>query len=130
MVAAKIRAQHKRLDSLFQELSLLPSVPEGHAVLEVILEELVRLLAEHCRDEEHLMRHVGYPLLRDHELQHRTLIEQAESLQLRLQQRTLPFCDAVDGFRNIVVRHFSGCDAQMLKFCESGQSRGTLSSDR
>lgn len=124
MTANDLHEQHERMQRLFHEVAAV-MVAEKHPSLYVLIEELVRVLGEHCRDEETFMRQIGYPEISGHQWQHEVVLGDAERIRVGVQDGAITLADAVNGLRAIVIDHMKDTDSEMFAYAHRGQQPHT-----
>ena len=116
MTVDLLRAQHARLERLFLQILAVTSVPEGHPVVDVLIEELVRLLGKYCLDEEDFMREMSYPQLPGHRLQHCVLLDDAKRIRAGVKDRTMSMEHAIKGLKAALNDHQQEADRDMFAY--------------
>jgi hemerythrin len=78
---ASIDAQHKHLVDIVNRFDESLQKGKGSRVMNEILNELVGYTQEHFADEEKIMSQAGYEHLKQHQAQHRQLLQKVERFQ-------------------------------------------------
>jgi hemerythrin len=115
----QIHTQHETLERLFQQIAEASESTEAEVPVHTIVEELVRALRVHFRDEEEFMEAIGYPELAGHRWQHATLLGDAEGLESGLHRGTTTLAEAARLLRFIVADHVADTDSEMFRYFES-----------
>ena len=108
--------QHARLEQVFQEIAGIVALPDGHPTTNVLIGELVRILREHCRDEQTFMRQMDYPNISGHQWQHETLLSDAELMRAGVNDGVISLATAVEGLRTVINDHKVDTDAEMFAY--------------
>jgi hemerythrin len=103
---------HQRLIELMNQLSEGMNRGQGSGVVGKILDELVRYTRYHFAREEEFFDRTGYPA-DDHKREHRVLVEQAVTLQLRYKAgETALAIETLDILKDWLGLHIKGTDAK------------------
>ena len=116
ITAEVLHQQHSRLEQLFCEITDVAMIPNGHPTINVLVEELIRLIGEHCAAEEAFMRQTQYPHMPEHQLQHKLLLGEGQRILAGVKGNLIPLALAVKGLMLIVKDHRMDTDADMLAY--------------
>jgi hemerythrin len=80
---AEIDQEHQRLFALAEEMHQAMLAGKGKEVLKLLLADLLAYTDQHFAHEELLMKRIGYPQFREHQLQHQALHARVHALHDR-----------------------------------------------
>lgn len=125
---ARIDTQHRQLFELANTLlaAFLDNAPRADCL--DIIRQLLTALDTHFRDEETLLRSLGYPDADHHADQHNSLLQTAADLAQRYEGETLPLSAALDTIANaVVVRHMLRDDVLFHQHVRQGAGHAETS---
>lgn len=79
--------QHRKLVEIVNKFDEAASHGKGSRIMNEILSELIGYTAEHFAAEEKLLEEAEYPKLKQHQSQHRQLLQRVERLKFEFEQQ-------------------------------------------
>ena len=108
---SKIDDQHRQLVDIINEFGEASQKGKGSRVMNKILNELVGYTQEHFADEERLLAEADYPQLKQHQAQHRQLLQKIERFQFDFNQGGKRITSKVEEFLTYwLTNHILGDD--------------------
>lgn len=83
----QIDCQHEGIFNLAVEVSELSRDQAGNDKLIAIFDDFGTILDEHFRYEEDMLVEIGYPMLKDHRVEHNAMLSELEFIRQRLSSR-------------------------------------------
>ena len=75
-----------------------------------VIRDIYSYFINHFQLEELIMRHIGYPFLREHKKAHNDIFSGLDDLTIRLSEHSIPIETALQTLREIVCGHFQNVD--------------------
>jgi len=109
----EIDEDHQKLVELYNLLS--HSIEEGASAeyIAVVLEEMISFTVWHFRHEERLMVLYNYPDLAAHRTEHNDLIDSAQEVQQKFQQKKMLTEADIDYLETWLTEHILGHDMRL-----------------
>jgi len=106
-----IDLQHKEFFLIYNDIIKLTSAsPNGRVDLSAMVRDLSSHFSYHFAHEELVMRHIGYPFLREHKKAHRDIFNRFDEVTIALAHQGLACDDFLAFLRSAVCSHFDEID--------------------
>ncbi|MBT3309565.1 MAG: hemerythrin family protein [Gammaproteobacteria bacterium] len=111
---------HQKLVGLLNQVVSAANFNMGDSYVRSVISEVVDYTKYHFDREEGLMRDNGYPGLEEHQVQHRSMIEQVEKFSKRIEER--PNCEddvCMEIYRFLkswLINHITHTDKEVGKY--------------
>lgn len=114
----RIDTQHRRLVDMINDLYLAVHGDRGREAIGGIFAGLKEYVVKHFRDEEGMMRSIGYDDLENHREIHKTIVAQAKSLESRWHAAEPGVeLEALSFFKEWLVNHIMKVDKRYSAPC-------------
>ncbi len=103
--------QHKEFYLIYNRLiGSLATKGKEPVDLAPVMQEIYTYYINHFQLEELIMRHVGYPFLREHKKAHRDIFARLDELSIRLAEHSIPLSEVLLELRTTARSHFKEID--------------------
>jgi hemerythrin-like metal-binding protein len=116
----KFDGEHQQLFSIMNELHDGMSVGKSTAVLDDVLQKLIRYTEQHFGDEEAVMKSTGYVDLNSQVEQHRQFTGKIKDFQTKFRSGAVALSvPLMDYLRDWLTSHISGADKRYTAYLNS-----------